>query len=385
MRPAAAPARFAARADAAAEPQALRRPCRTRQARRRSRRRPLSTVSSGRLQGPRTTGGEGRGHGSPPPRRRGAPSPRAHALSTQLATARAGTRSETEARRRRVVPSGATGPFAATSTAPRSPTRAPSCTDGGVRAPQGTAITRGRHRRLRSRSRLWIDRLLEPGDRRGRGVVPAPAQPLGLSGPSGSRAGPRGRHAPARTPSRCPWSPRATMAAVRQRRQPAEPLPLQLDTWPVALRHLAREEGRGVIHAREGYGGAAAEVNLDRLDLPAVARVLVSRDCDRHHRARLCRARRPTPRLGVPSDPVRIRVPSGKMTTAWPRSRSIMDVLTDSSSASPRLTGKAPRQLRNQPTSRYLNSSRLATKKSAARCSSRSGMGRGRSGGWRRG
>ena len=26
--------------------------------------------------------------------------------------------------------------------------------------------------------------------------------------PSGSRAGPRGRHAPARTPSRCPWSPR---------------------------------------------------------------------------------------------------------------------------------------------------------------------------------
>ncbi len=40
-----------------------------------------------------------------------------------------------------------------------------------------------------------------------------------------------------------------------------------------------------------------------------------------------------------------------------------MDVLTDSSSASPRLTGKAPRQLRNQPTSGYLNSSRLATKK----------------------
>ena len=38
--------------------------------------------------------------------------------------------------------------------------------------------------------------------------------------------------------------------------------------------------------------------------------------------APLSSARRPTPRLGVPSEPVRMRVPSGKITTAWPRSSS---------------------------------------------------------------
>jgi hypothetical protein len=76
----------------------------------------------------------------------------------------------------------------------------------------------------------------------------------------------------------------------------------------------------------------------------------------------LWRARRPTPRFGRASDPVRIRVPSGKITTACPRSRSVRAVSIDSSSESPRRIGKAPRQLRNHPSSGFLNSSRFATK-----------------------
>ena len=76
----------------------------------------------------------------------------------------------------------------------------------------------------------------------------------------------------------------------------------------------------------------------------------------------LWRARRPTPRFGRASEPVRMRVPSGKITTAWPRSSSARAVSIDSSSDSPRLIGKAPRQLRIQPSIGFLNSSCLATK-----------------------
>ena len=57
-----------------------------------------------------------------------------------------------------------------------------------------------------------------------------------------------------------------------------------------------------------------------------------------------------------------MRVPSGKITTASPRSSSASAVSTDSSSDSPRRTGKAPMQLRSQPSSGLLNSSCLATK-----------------------
>ncbi len=73
-------------------------------------------------------------------------------------------------------------------------------------------------------------------------------------------------------------------------------------------------------------------------------------------------AMRPTPRFGDPSEPVRMRVPSGKITTAWPRSSSARAVSIDSSSDAPRLIGNAPRQLRIQPSSGFLNSSCLATK-----------------------
>ena len=50
-------------------------------------------------------------------------------------------------------------------------------------------------------------------------------------------------------------------------------------------------------------------------------------------------ASRPKPRLGRPSEPVRIRVPSGKMQIAPPRSSTPREVIRVSSSDWPRRTG----------------------------------------------
>ena len=61
-------------------------------------------------------------------------------------------------------------------------------------------------------------------------------------------------------------------------------------------------------------------------------------------------ARRPTPRLGRPSAPGRVRVPSGNISTQSPRSRIALAVVSMSASPAPRLTGKAPSELRNQAT-----------------------------------
>ena len=72
-------------------------------------------------------------------------------------------------------------------------------------------------------------------------------------------------------------------------------------------------------------------------------------------------ASRPTPRLGLPSDPGRIRVPSGKISTMSPRARIALAVSIVSSSPAPRSTGKAPSALRSQPCRRLRNSSFLAT------------------------
>ena len=72
-------------------------------------------------------------------------------------------------------------------------------------------------------------------------------------------------------------------------------------------------------------------------------------------------ASRPTPRLGLPSAPGRVRVPSGKIRTGSPRLRIAFAVSMKSASPAPRLTGKAPSEPRNQPRKRFLNSSSLAT------------------------
>ena len=53
-------------------------------------------------------------------------------------------------------------------------------------------------------------------------------------------------------------------------------------------------------------------------------------------------ASRPTPRLGLPSAPGRVRVPSGKIRTGSPRSRIALAVSIMSPSAAPRRTGNAP-------------------------------------------
>ena len=73
-------------------------------------------------------------------------------------------------------------------------------------------------------------------------------------------------------------------------------------------------------------------------------------------------ARRPTPRLGEPSAPGRMRVPSGKIRTPSPRSRISRAVAIASWSDAPRSIGKAPRQLRNQALSGLSKSSFFATK-----------------------
>jgi hypothetical protein len=65
--------------------------------------------------------------------------------------------------------------------------------------------------------------------------------------------------------------------------------------------------------------------------------------------------------LGLASEPVLIRVPSGKMQTVPPRSSTIRAVVIASSSDSPRRIGKAPQRLRTQPCQRFENSSIFAT------------------------
>src|SRR6185295_10123050 len=65
-------------------------------------------------------------------------------------------------------------------------------------------------------------------------------------------------------------------------------------------------------------------------------------------------ARRPTPRLGRPSEPGRVRVPSGKISTESPRSRIALAVAIMSGSPAPRRTGKAPSELTNHATSGFL-------------------------------
>ena len=61
-------------------------------------------------------------------------------------------------------------------------------------------------------------------------------------------------------------------------------------------------------------------------------------------------ARRPTPRLGRPSAPGRMRVPSGKISTMSPRARIARAVAIDSWSDAPRSIGNAPSALSSHET-----------------------------------
>ena len=156
---------------------------------------------------------------------------------------------------------------------------------------------------------------------------------------------------------------RADDGGGAQRRQAAEPLPLELDARPDALGDLAGEERRRLVHAREGERGPAADVDLGRLDPPAAAGAL---------RVRSRRSARPACRSGGPGARRRASAaPATPSGSGCPRGRSRPPgraraarsaVSIDSSSEAPRLIGNAPRQLRNQPSSGFLNSSRFATK-----------------------
>ena len=83
-----------------------------------------------------------------------------------------------------------------------------------------------------------------------------------------------------------------------ERGQAAEPLPLELDAGPDARGHLAGEERRRLLHAREGERRPAADVHLDRLDPPAAAGALRVRHGDRDHRLAALEGQAPDTALG---------------------------------------------------------------------------------------
>ena len=108
-----------------------------------------------------------------------------------------------------------------------------------------------------------------------------------------------------------------------QRRQPAEPLPLELHAGPDPLGHLAGQEGRRAVHARERERRPEAQVHLHRPDPPAAPGALAAGTPRSGPRGRRSRAPAgPRRGAGVPSEPRLMRVPSGKITTASPRSSS---------------------------------------------------------------
>ncbi len=135
-----------------------------------------------------------------------------------------------------------------------------------------------------------------------------------------------------------------------QRRHAAEPLPLEHHARPDAVGDGRGELARRRFHAREGErarrcgrapcaGGCASPCARPRC-----------RSARRGRSAR--RPRAPGARrrgAARPSEPGRMRVPSGKIRTLSPRSRMARAVLSISLSPAPRSTGKAPSALSSQP------------------------------------
>ena len=213
--------------------------------------------------------------------RRPARSPRARGrVPPSEATARALTRSTTKADG--VVPSGGTSPFEATSTALRSPTRAPISPTAAGSALQGTAsTTRSTPANSTSRSARGSMRPRAPAragsaafSRLGAGARPARRvrQPSCTSSPARAST-----HGERRCPS-IPRPPRPRCAAAAGRR-----------ATPTGARRRARSArsprrpGRArAVHAREGERSAEAQVHLDRPDPPAAPGVLAAGDRDRY-------------------------------------------------------------------------------------------------------
>ena len=150
-------------------------------------------------------------------------------------------------------------------------------------------------------------------------------------------------------PRRAPASRSARAGLGRHRA--AEPRPLELDAGPDPRGHLVRQVRGGVLHARVGERAAAADVHPHGPEDASPRRARsVPVIGDRHHRRAALEREPADAALGSAQ-----RARSGG---ACPRGRSppprraraaASAVAIESSSDSPRRTGKAPRQLRNQP------------------------------------
>ncbi len=264
------------------------------------------------------------------------------------------------------VPSGGTRPLETTSTALRSATAAPIWPTAAGSAEQGTASTT-RSTPANSMSATVQTRTERSRARRRAGSAPssrAPRDALGLGQRTAAElhveAGALEQHG-----ERRPHRAGSDHRGGAQRREAAEPLPLELHAGPDPLGHLgARGSGkdsstRGKVSARP-----KRRLHLDRPDPPAAAAsVLGAGQGDRDdRRAALEReAADPAPRLAE-----RARAnPRALGEDHRPRRRARgaqSEVRTESSSDSPRRTGNAPRQFRNQPWSRLSKSSFFATK-----------------------
>ena len=148
--------------------------------------------------------------------------------------------------------------------------------------------------------------------------------------------------------------PRSHHSRGAERGDAAEPLVLELDARPDPGGHLTREMRGGLLDAREGERTATADANLARADDEAPPRALGAHDGDGHHRSAGLEREPADATLRSPSEPRRMRVPSGKIITASPRSTSWRAVSIASSSDSPRRIGNAPSEFRNQPIQRLL-------------------------------
>ncbi len=131
------------------------------------------------------------------------------------------------------------------------------------------------------------------------------------------QSGPGQAHGEARTPRAG-----ADHRGAADRRQTAEPLPLEHHARPDPVGDRARERRRGILRpagsaarGRRGSSpcedGSASFLRIDSVPITATGTT----------GAPLSSASRPTPRLARPSEPGRTRVPSGKISTMSPRPR----------------------------------------------------------------
>ena len=260
------------------------------------------------------------------------------------------------------MPNGRTSPFEQTTTAVRRPMLAATSPTAAGRSRLGTAKT--------TRSTAW-NSIFETGLAETRSGSSTPGRrswlaPLPVMRSACSRVRqPSSTSRPARArrvASAVPIGPAPTTAAVR-----SAGMPPSHSYWSsthgqiLAVTSLARcAEGcstRGKVSGRP----QRTRTLHGRMMKPRRARS-VPITATGTTGAPVSSARRPTPRFGSPREPRRMRVPSGKIITASPRSTSWRAVSIASSSDSPRRIGNAPSEFRNQPIQRFSNSSRLATK-----------------------